>query len=178
LRLSRGACHPRAARPGGLAAAEPSLRAPVRQLHSWREETRARRKKRLLKLQQLDASLRPLSDELRQTFSPAHLQEEGPPRLHAAWLACIAEAFDLDGRTGVDAVLGFTPVGRVPASGAFPALSPPERGRAAASARRFAGSEFTDLDHAAWNAELEQSVRERCGRRSQGGNDHEGLQAV
>lgn len=112
-------------RSGGLAAAEPSLRAAVRQLHLSRDATQARRKRRLLKLQQLETSLLPLSDELRRDFSPAHMQmrEDGAPRLHSAWLACIARAFHLDARIGVDAVLGFTPVGRVPASGAFDDLT-------------------------------------------------------
>lgn len=174
LRQSRGACHPRAVQPVGLAAAEPSLRAAVRQLHLWRDATQARRKRRLLKLQQLESSLLPLSDELRRDFSPAHMREDGAPRLHSAWLACIARAFNLDARIGVDAVLRFTPVGRVPASGAFPPLIPEVRGRAAPSAQRFAQFEFDELDHA--DAELERSVRDGGGRQAQSEQKQEGMQ--
>lgn len=106
------------------------------------------------------------------------MREDGAPRLHSAWLACIARAFNLDARIGVDAVLGFTPVGRVPASGAFPPLTPEVRGRAAPSAQRFAQFEFDELDHAAWNAELERSVRDGGGRQVQSEQKQEGMQAV
>jgi hypothetical protein len=84
--------------------------------------------------------------------------------LHAAWIGCIASAFDLNDRILLDCVLGFIPVGHSPASGAFPVLDEPLFGKGPSSAARFADTPFDELNHAQWQAELAASVEDRWQR--------------
>ena len=179
LRLSKGARHPRSADALDEAAGPPSLRAAVARLARWRGAAEAKRRRVRTLLHGLAGDLQPLTDRLYEVFAPDHIRRAGV-RLHAAWLGCVAEAFDLDERCLVDCVLGFVPVGPSPASGAFPELEEPLFGKGPPAARRFAGTPFAELDHAAWCDELVASVEERWAQARVRGSadDVEALQTV
>jgi hypothetical protein len=160
LQQSAGCVHP-FSKEAANDSAPPSLRAAVTRLSEWgAESANGQRERRLQSLRKISESLRPLSLRLYAEFAPQHIVDADGPRIHAAWLACIAEAFRLDDRILEDTVLGVYPVGIVPRSGAFPPITP-TAGRAPPSAERFKGIPFDSLDHAAWNAELATSIRAR-----------------
>eukprot|EP00962_Isochrysis_galbana_P023975 scaffold7312_cov116-Isochrysis_galbana.AAC.3 len=126
LAQSAGALHPRGDG-AGATEAPASLCEAIAKIGRWREATPSKRAERMARLRALSASLTPLTDRLYDDFAPPHIHEGSPgrPRLHAAWLACIASAFFLDSRILVDCILGFVTVGASPPSGAFPKADPP-----------------------------------------------------
>lgn len=168
LAQSTGAVHPRGDGTGAADALASLLGADAK-IDRWREATPAKRAERMARLRTLSASLQPLTDRLYDEFAPPHIRESSPrrPRLHAAWLSCIASAFSLDNRILVDCILGFVTVGASSPSGAFPEANPPIFaifGKGPPSSIRFRGTPFADLDHAAWNDELAASAEERWTR--------------
>jgi hypothetical protein len=94
--------------------------------------------------------LRPLSEELRAEFAPAHLALMKEPHAHIAWLASTGEAFGGDSRIAFDAALGVEVVGQVPASGAYAPVAPDDRNAP--------GERWDELEHAEWNARLARST--------------------
>jgi len=181
LQQSEGCVHP-FSKEAETGSAPPSLRAAVTRLSQWGvEAANGQRERRLRSLRAISDSLRPLSLRLYAEFAPQHIVDADGPRIHAAWLACIAEVFGLDDRILEDTVLCLYPVGEVPPSGAFQPIEP-TAGRAPPSAERFKGIPFDSLDHAAWNAELAASVSARWqaatapGRRDEAAE--EGMRAI
>jgi len=160
LQSSAPAVHPTLQ--GAALQAPASLVAAVHQVTSWDTATASKRADKWKKVDLIQKSLIPLSTQLREQYSPQHIQEASGPVSHAAWLACIAKAFDLDDRIAVEATLGLILTGEIPVSGAYPAQEA-KQGRCPMEAKKRAreSTDFDNMDHASWNAQLAASVVER-----------------
>jgi len=139
-----------------------SLVAAVHQVTAWDSKTADKRAAKWKKVDEIQKSLIRLSARLRQQYSPLHIKDAPGPALHIAWLACIAEAFDLDDRIAVAAALGLIPTGDIPSSGAYPEQEA-KHGQCPPQARQRVqeATNFDDMDHVSWNNSLAASVVER-----------------